>query len=399
MPTDRPVLTLADLEDFDRYAPTGGTERRYCCPLCGADKPVDASHRSLSLRVDTGAWHCHRCNAGGMLREHWQPGAGRERAALRRVFEVTPAPAPKTADTGWRAVWDAAQPIADTPGAAYLAQRGIPVAIAEAAGVRYGDCYGRPAVLCPIADQAGQIVAFNGRHTDAGTPKAHSGGPKSAGVFATSGALTVERLVLTEAPIDALSLAVCGVPAVALCGTSWPEWLPVHCVLRPVALAFDADDAGDTATEKLRPVLTSLGATVERWRPDGGKDWNDALLAGTLTWQLFELGIDPPDAEGTPAWTAQDAPTAPVSGDDGDTAPFDPFDAEPLPPDLAGDTPQEWRQNAPTWLHSDGTPLHLADAVPEALCGCGAPLAGNHYRCPACVAATYAELGVSPTTT
>jgi DNA primase len=152
-------------------------------------------------------------------------------------------------------------------------------------GVRFSaDCYGRPAVLFPLCDQAGAVVACNGRHTDGrDNPKAHSGGAKRAVVFATPGALTAAQLVLVEAPIDALSLAAVGVPAVALCGTSGPAWLPAQAVLRPVALAFDADAAGDQAAAQLRQLLASVGATVTRWRPEGAKDWNELLLASRTT--------------------------------------------------------------------------------------------------------------------
>jgi hypothetical protein len=44
-----------------------------------------------------------------------------------------------------------------------------------------------------------------------------------------------------------------------------------------VAIALDGDDAGDAGSEHLTPVLQSVGARVERWRPVA-KDWNEALL-------------------------------------------------------------------------------------------------------------------------
>ena len=99
-------------------------------------------------------------------------------------------------------------------------------------------------------------------------------------MFATPGARsTTGRLVITEAPIDALSLAVAGVPAIALGGTSWPDWLPSACALRPVVLALDADKAGDDGCTRLTGALQAYGATIERWRPSGGKDWNDLLTS------------------------------------------------------------------------------------------------------------------------
>ncbi len=56
---DRPILTLADLEAFDPRAPARGKERRFCCPLPACQgKRLDGTHRSLSVNVESGAWHC-----------------------------------------------------------------------------------------------------------------------------------------------------------------------------------------------------------------------------------------------------------------------------------------------------------------------------------------------------
>jgi len=292
-------LTLADLEAADPHAPAGTRERRFCCPLPAcAGKPQDAAHRTLSVNVRTGAWHCFRCDARGVLREHWRPPPERRRTQLRRAFALDSVPAaslpaaravvtenrPTAGETAqktpfdWRAAYDHAEPLPASVGARYLASRGVPVQLAEQAGVRHAPrWYGRPAVLFPVCDAAGQLVAVSGRHLDGGTPAAHTGGAKSQGLFATPGALSAARVVITEAPIDALSLAAAGVPAVGLCGTSGPDWLPQSCAFRAVAVALDADAAGDAAAARLTPALVALGATVERWRPSAGKDWNELV--------------------------------------------------------------------------------------------------------------------------
>lgn len=301
----RPVLTLADLEAFDPHAPEHGVRRRFLCPVPACvDKPRDRSHRSLSLEVATGLWKCWRCGASGQLREHWQPQPAGARAVARRAFTVVPAaasPAPRptgarmgapaASDADWRAQLEMALPVTNGPGSGYLHRRGIPSSLAAAAGVRYSSAwYGRPAVLFPLHDQAGQLMAVNGRHTDSGSPKAHTGGDRRLGVFATPGALRSDLLVITEAPLDALSLAMCGLPAIALCGTSWPEWLPAAAAFRQVLVALDADAAGDKAAGALRAALLAFGARVERLRPaDAAKDWNGVLQDyGTplLRWTL-----------------------------------------------------------------------------------------------------------------
>jgi len=179
-----------------------------------------------------------------------------------------------------RGLFELASALAGTRGADYLTGRGIPEQVAEAAGARYHQSfYGRPAVVFPIRDRSGGLVAMNGRYIDGrNDPKARAAGRKSLGVFATSGAFDAEYIAICEAPIDALTLAACGIPSIALCGTSGPAWLPSACAFRRVALAFDADAAGDAAADGQKPVLKSLGARVERWRPVGAKDWNQLLV-------------------------------------------------------------------------------------------------------------------------
>jgi len=289
--TGRPILTLVDLEAFDPSAPAGKEERRFCCPLPGcADKPRDASHRSLSLQRLGGFWHCHRCGQAGTLREYWPPPAPNNRAAARRAFGLSsPVTTPraavvKEAAYDWRTALGTTVPLAGTAGAAYLEGRCISVTLATAAGVLYApDWYGRPAVVFPIRDRAGELVAAQGRYIDGGEqPKARTLGDLKRGVFATPGALEAATLTVVEAPIDALSLAVAGIPAFALCGTNAPDWLAVAAAFRRVHLGFDADGAGDAAAAALWPRLESLGARVERFRPWNLKDWNELLVGGEL---------------------------------------------------------------------------------------------------------------------
>jgi hypothetical protein len=321
--SDRPVLTLAELEAFDPRAPVGGAVRRFCCPLPAcAGKPRDAAHRALVLRVETGLWRCWRCETGGRLREHWPPrkggrtdaglarlwaqrdagkparmagkdGAPRnamQRSATRVVRPVRATNRPAASEAverpacDWRAVYAAAQYLSGTPGARYLTGRGIPAQLAEAVGVRFTPrWYGRPAVLFPLHDRSGALVAVDGRYTDGrADPKSRSAGRKSAGVFATAGALTARPLVIVEGAIDALSLALCGAPALALCGKTAPGWLGMVCAFRVVAVALDGDAAGEAAAAKLASALLALGAAVERWRPSAGKDWNELLTCHGL---------------------------------------------------------------------------------------------------------------------
>lgn len=306
MTAARATLSLAFLEAFDPGAPERGAERRFLCPLPACrDKRPDAAHRSMCVNTASGAWLCHRCGAHGTVRERWNTEPRRSpreraRAALRQAFAVDgarpaapgarndrpradpdrpAAPRPPREAGDWRSALRDVRPLAGTPGEAYLRQRGIAIDLAREAGVRYStDWYGRPAVLFPIYGDGFLLVACQGRYVDGrDDPKARTAGPKSLGVFATRGARQADPVAIVEAPIDALSLAACGLPAVALAGTTAPDWLPVACAFRRVLLATDADPAGDEAARKLAATLQARGARVARLRPARGKDWNEAL--------------------------------------------------------------------------------------------------------------------------
>jgi hypothetical protein len=164
------------------------------------------------------------------------------------------------------------------PGADYLRRRGIALELAQSAPVRYAArWFGRPAVVFPIRDKAGRTIAGQGRYVDGATPKTRTAGPRADGIFATPGALEADVLAIVEAPLCALSFAGCGLPAIAILGTSWPTWLPIVLAYRPryVAVATDSDGPGDAAAEKLTSALRRLGVKVERLRLETAKDPNE----------------------------------------------------------------------------------------------------------------------------
>jgi hypothetical protein len=293
--TNRPILALADLEAFDPHVPAGGRERRFCCPLPScADKARGAEHRSLAVNMESGAWCCHRCDASGKLREFWSAASRSSRArasvALRRAFRLeapTFSPPPATAVT-WRAAWRTTRLLAGTPGAAYLAGRAIPVELATACSVRFAPSWlGRASVVFPLIDPTGRVVAAHGRAV-VGDAKITLG-PRSQGVFVAlppeqtdPAASKQDPVAIVEAPIDALSLALCGCAAIALCGTEAPAWLPARLAFRRVLVVMDADNAGDAAATTLGPQLRAFGAMVERWRPAGANDVNALLVQDPL---------------------------------------------------------------------------------------------------------------------
>ena len=269
-------LSLSELELFDGRAPHGRRERRFCCPLCGGSKPMDAAHRCLSVDTVTGAYYCHRCETKGKLRE-WFTDAP---AIPARSFAPIAPPAAKATPETWRKWLAAAAPIEsanETQGADYLMGRGIPTETAAAAGVLFGRWYhdAQPfeGVIFPLRNGAGELSAAQARAITGATK--NSRGPIKDSVFvATPGALDAPDIAITEAPIDALALAATGQPAIALCGAEWPDWLIERLRGRRVLVAFDADEAGDKAAAKLMTGLDGI-ASAERLRPRGAKDWGE----------------------------------------------------------------------------------------------------------------------------
>jgi hypothetical protein len=296
-----PAFSLADLQALDDGATRTGRERRFLCPLCGDSKPKDAAHRSFCANVETGAWNCKRCHATGKLTDNW-----RERPKLKPVDvarhkrrqlsilpdeaprmsthavpQIEPSAAPESA-TDWRDQLNGARAIDGTEAENYLRGRGVCIETARAAGVMFAPrFYGKPAVTFPICDRSGNQTGVSGRYMSThATPKTRIAGTKRNGIFATAHAFDGKSgapIIVTEAPIDALSLATAGYPAVALCGTSGPAWMCLACGLRRVLLAFDADGPGDDAAAALMAFLAPYGARCERLRPRSGKDWNEIL--------------------------------------------------------------------------------------------------------------------------
>jgi DNA primase len=201
------------------------------------------------------------------------------------------------------------------PGADYLRRRGIAPDLADAAPVRYASrWFGRPAVVFPIRDRLGRIVAGQGRYIDGDSPKTRTAGPR-CGVFATPGALDADVLAIVEAPLCALSLAGCGLPSIAILGTSFADWLPVVLAFRRrfVAILTDADAAGDAAAEKLVGALVPFGLKTERVRLDSTKDPNALLQrdAEALLALSADIGLRGRERLAGPSAPSLDANKAP----------------------------------------------------------------------------------------
>lgn len=171
-------------------------------------------------------------------------------------------------------------PLAGTPGQSYVEQRGIPLAVADAAGLRFDpDWGGRAAVIVGLRDADGGLASVHGRYlsTLRGQDKMLTVGPGGGLVSVEAAHIgrPVAPLILVEGLFDALSLAVCGWSSLAtIC--RWAPWLPRVCRSRVVWLAFDGNQPGEREAQRYAQALH--GAMVRRLRPPGRcKDWNTAL--------------------------------------------------------------------------------------------------------------------------
>ena len=171
-----------------------------------------------------------------------------------------------------------AQPLAGTPGEAYVQRRGVPPRIAEAAGVRFDpDFGGRPAVLVGLQDREGHVVSVHGRylHCLRGENKMLTIGA-GGGVVKVMGGWFAEPLIIVEGLFDALSLATCGWGSVATIGR-WAPWLPEVAAGRIAWLAFDSSRPGEAEVTRYAGRLK--GAELRRLPPPSpSKDWNTALV-------------------------------------------------------------------------------------------------------------------------
>lgn len=170
-----------------------------------------------------------------------------------------------------------ALPLADTPGQAYVEKRGIPVAIADAAGLRFdADWNGRPAVLVGLYDRHAQLMSVHGRYLETlrGQDKMFTIG-RDGGIATIGAGWLAEPLLLVEGIFDALSVRVCGWDSAATIGR-WAPWLPETCAGRVVWLGFDANEPGESEVAKYTRSLPC--STIRRLLPPPHcKDWNTAL--------------------------------------------------------------------------------------------------------------------------
>ncbi|MCG8570383.1 MAG: CHC2 zinc finger domain-containing protein [Spirochaetes bacterium] len=150
-------------------------------------------------------------------------------------------------------------------------------------------------IVFPITDETGQVVELYGRSIAGKSKYPHlyqTGGHK--GIFNYKAAKVYDEIILTESIIDALSLIQPGLANTTACfGTNGFTEHHLKALkegnVKRVIIAFDNDEAGQKASEKLKNELLPEGFEVKIISPISFKDWNESLVAGISKSEIEKL--------------------------------------------------------------------------------------------------------------
>jgi DNA primase len=320
-PRENLTLTEADLAACRPVVAEGGHVLRALCPFHGSDR-----QRSLRVQLSSGRFVCFACGAWGYLeesRQRWRdeqqrqaafrrPPAHQQRRQSQRPQTPPPTtvlrpassppaprePAPARPDLAQQlAAFQAALP--GSRGAAYIQQRGIPLALAQQRGVGYAAPGTWPhaardwrggRVVFPHTTPEGHLVNLYGRAvgTEEQVPKAkrHDHLPGAKGYFnAAALQAGADPLWVCEGAFDALALLAAGVSrVVAIFGVQGWRWGWVREV-RELIFALDADTAGQQQWRQLARQAALRGKRVAVLEPmayGGYKDASEAWVVGVL---------------------------------------------------------------------------------------------------------------------
>lgn len=291
------------------------------CPNHTAHKHAD---RSMSAWISsTGrTWHCHGCGkdgsvvdllsivrglspgdavlslcdyAGIEVGDHYDPRLAR--ASLQSQLAPPwiapkPEPPPPPARPEVHAFLCRSQDLllASNHARQYIESRGIPLAVARAAGLGYaprgtwlhGRGAGQPRIVAPLTTPDGVLLTLYGRATvPCDKQVRHDLLPGPKGIFHTP-SLRDDGCILVEGPFDALTCLAAGRPAAAINGLSvrdtwWAQMPSSHFIL-----AADADAAGQRRSAILVDTAGRAGKRIHRLHPvhlSPYKDLNEFWVA------------------------------------------------------------------------------------------------------------------------
>ncbi len=152
--------------------------------------------------------------------------------------------------------------------------------------VRYYDNF-RNRVMTPIIDLRGNFIAFGGRVLDDSKPKYINTSDtlvykKTENVFALNFAKNgnPDTLILAEGYMDVIALHQAGFTnAVASLGTALTKEQAglISRYAKEVVISYDADQAGQEATQKAIRIFSSTGLKVRVLKLEGGKDPDEII--------------------------------------------------------------------------------------------------------------------------
>lgn len=273
-----------------------GREWVACCPF-----HADRSPSFTIYQAKDGVWlaHCFGCGWHGDVLDLVQRAydlplsEAARRLGAGHVPRLTLPPIALPCPTGRtdeaRAIWQAAGPVSDTLGEAYLRFRGIappyPPAV-RFAHLPYANLGALPCLVLAVQDLAGEVtgiqrvwLAADGKgKAEVASPKrslgALKGGAIRLGDLDGSGTLTV-----CEGPEDGLSLLeMLGGPVWASGGLSFLPAMQFSPEVHSIIIGADNDPQGREGAQKAAQAYAARGLSVRIIYPlEAFKDFNDEL--------------------------------------------------------------------------------------------------------------------------
>jgi len=276
-------VTRAQLERQPGFRARANKARCVCPFHEGADNPT-----ALDIDFTKGTATCrtHDCYAVIVDEADLLPFRGRSRSRAPRDISPPPAhvavsradPSPAVLESLQRSCQRAQEAFPASPGAAYVAARGIPVDLAQRYGLGWstrfgvGKLIGHHPLLFPLSDPSGVITSVSGRTLESDRTPKYLVLPEREGYekgWFNAGAIRTARetglpVYLTEGPFDTLALLAGGIDtAAAIMGKRDPRlvrWLAQWVSgVSTVILCPDEDASG---REGFATILRELSLVV-----------------------------------------------------------------------------------------------------------------------------------------
>ena len=281
----------------------------YKCPLCGSGSGTGSRHDgAFSITKDGKAWKCFSCNQGGdiftLIALHEgltdfkdQAQRAAEITGARLDLDYKPDPKKDFAEVKQEEIKGRYKDYIERCKAAatntdYFTRRGFSQDVVERFSLGYDESQG--VIVIPYDRDGSYYLTRSIEGKTFRKPKSDDAGVEpiyNKAALYNGG----KPCFVTESPIDAISLIAAGggkCSAISLGGTGHRKLIDQVEKQKPTCmliLSFDADDAGQTATQRAAEDLKALGVpfmianySLDAYPEDQRKDAND-FLRGNLT--------------------------------------------------------------------------------------------------------------------